>query len=407
MNVLFLTPYLPGPPIFGGQRRIHGLMGQLGKKHEISVMALVDPSFNLRDGVRDARTYCREVITVVDAWHKVSGRNKRLMQFGSLLTPYSYEEVLYSRPEFQRTLDHHLGGHEYDVIVSEFVFMAGYQIRGPWAATNRPLLVLDEHNIEYDLIRRTAEAGGLGRRVFNELNWRKLEREEIRAWKRFDGCTVTSTRDEAFVKKEVPGLRTAVVPNGVDVDVFAPEPGATPQPLTMLFFGAINYYPNTDGALFFAQEILPLVRARFPGVRFRIVGPVGEGPVMDLRKDGVEVVGFVDDLKAEIEQSAMVVVPLRIGGGTRLKIVEAMSMAKPIVSTRIGAEGLDLTHDEDILLADTPQDFADQVARVLGDAELATRLGRAARQTAIRGYSWKTAAEKMDALFQELVSARR
>jgi glycosyltransferase involved in cell wall biosynthesis len=406
MKLLFLTPYLPGPPIFGGQRRVHGLMGHLAERHDVSVIALVDPSLDHRAGIRDTETYCRSVITVVDAWHKVSGRNKRLMQLGSMLTPFSYEHSLYARPAFQSALDQHLRDREYDVVVSEFVFMAGYRVRGPWPEARRPRLVLDEHNVEYDLIRRTAEGGDLGRRVYNAVNWRKLKREEIAAWERFDGCTVTSTRDEEFVRREAPAVRTAVVPNGVDVDAFFPRPDAEMAPRTLLFFGAINYYPNTEGALYFANEILPLIKARFPDVRFRIVGPVGEGPVMDLRKRGIEVVGFVDDLKTEIDRAAVVVVPLRMGGGTRLKIVEAMAMAKPIVSTRLGAEGLDLTHDEDILLADSPHEFAEQVARVLTDASVADRLGKAARQTAVNRYSWRTASEKMESLFGELLEAR-
>jgi glycosyltransferase involved in cell wall biosynthesis len=128
--------------------------------------------------------------------------------------------------------------------------------------------------------------------------------------------------------------------------------------------------------------------------------------VTDLRADGIEVMGFVDDVKAEIARAAVVVVPLRIGGGTRLKILEAMAMGKAIVSTRLGAEGIDVEHEKDILLADTPAEFARQVRRVLEDPALRSRLGSAARETAVAHYSWRSAAAKLAALLSELTASR-
>jgi glycosyltransferase involved in cell wall biosynthesis len=405
MKLLFLTPYLPGPPIFGGQRRIHGLMTHLARSHEVSVVALVDAALDHREGVADTRTYCRNVVTVVDGWHRVSGRSKRLLQFGSLMSPNSWEHSLYRRRSFQRALDEHLATHSYDVIVCEFAFMAVYRIAEKHPV--KPCLVLDEHNVEYDILRRTVESAGFGRKVFNAINWRKLRREEMAAWSRFDGCTVTSVRDEEIIRFESPYARTAVVPNGVDTEGFAPRGGAQAEPLTMLFFGAINYYPNADGALYFAAKILPLLRVRYPNVRFRIVGPVEPGPVMELKKQGIEVLGFVDDVKAEIARAAVVVVPLRIGGGTRLKILEAMSMGRPVVSTKIGAEGLELEHDGDILLADSAEDFAHQVGRVFDEPGLSARLGAAARKKAADQYSWKASGEKMQVFFEDLLKRTR
>lgn len=407
MKLLFVTPYLPGPPLFGGARRIHGLASQLAKSHEVSIFALVDAAADQSEGVADARTYCRRVETVVDGWHRVTGRPKRFWQLGSLLSTWSWERWLYLRPEFQRALDHHLQLYEYDVVVCEFAFMAGYRFLPHARTGRRARLVLDEHNVEYDLLRRTAETTDSGRRAFHELNWRKLKREEIAIWKSFDGCALASVRDEQLVTQEVPSLRTAVVPNGVDIHGFTPQPAELIEPNTLLFFGAINYYPNTDGALFFSSQILPLLRALRPDVRFRIVGPVEPGPVMDLQNDGVEVAGFVDDVKAEIAKASVVIVPLRIGGGTRLKILEAMAMGKAIISTRLGAEGIDVEHEKDILLADTPEEFAQQVARALADPELCARLGAAARETAVARYSWRASAEKMATLLEAVLQDER
>lgn len=402
MKILFVTPYLPGPPIFGGQRRIHGLMTELARSHEVSVIALVDAGIDHAAAIDDTRSYCQTVITVPDAWHRVQGRPKRVLQLASLASPWSWERILYRRPAFQRTLSRHLASTRYDIVACEFVFMANYRFGRVQSRGTR--LVLDEHNVEWDIVRRTAAASSLDRRVFNELNWRKLRREEAAAWKRFDGCTVTSARDREFLSEHAPSVPTAVIPNGVNVDLFRPSASAKSEPMTALFFGAMNYYPNTDGATYFAREILPLIHQRFPDFKLRIVGPCGPGPVMDLRSDRVEVTGLVEDLRSEIERATIVIAPLRIGGGTRLKILEGMAYGKPIVSTHIGAEGLAVVHGRDMLLADTPQAFADEVGRILVDAELAAGLGRAARRLAEDRYSWRAAASELEAFYTMLLA---
>lgn len=403
MRLLFLTPYLPGPPLFGGARRIHGLMSQLAGSHEVSLLSLVLASEDQGAGIAKAQTYCQRVEVVADDWHRMQGKAKRVFQLASLLSPWSWEKVLYLRPALQRTLDAHLRRYEYDAVVCEFAFMAYFRFpRG----SRRPRLVLDEHNVEYDLLRRTAEATAIGRRVFQELNWRKLKREEVALWRRFDACALTSARDRTLVQQEAPDLPTAVVPNGVDIEEFAPAADTAVARNTLLFFGAINYYPNTDGALYFAREMLPSLLAHDPSIQLRIVGPVGDGPVTDLRSQSVQVLGFVDDVKAEIAKAAVVVVPLRIGGGTRLKILEAMAMGKAVVSTSLGAEGLDVEHDKDILIADTPADFVRQVQTALASPELRRRLGREARKTAEERYSWPSCAAKMEALLLSVISEK-
>jgi glycosyltransferase involved in cell wall biosynthesis len=404
MKILFVTPYLPGPPIFGGQRRIHGLMTELARSNDVSVIALVDAGVDHRAAIEDTKSYCKSVVIVPDAWHRVTGRRKRALQLGSLLSPRSWEWVLYRRPAFQRALSRHLGSERYDIIACEFVFMANYRFGHVRERGGR--LVLDEHNVEYDINRRTAEASRLDRKVFNALNWRKLRREEVAAWRRFDACTVTSARDREFLTERAPGVPTAVIPNGVDVDLFRAKPDAKVDTMTLLFFGAMNYYPNTDAAVYFGREILPLLHRRFPDLKLRIVGPCGPGPVMDLRSDRVFVTGLVEDLRSEIERSTAVIAPLRIGGGTRLKILEGMAYGKPIISTSIGAEGLDAVHGRDMLLADTPEAFAHEVGRVLTDPELAAGLGQHARKLAEDRYSWRAAASELEAFYRATLERR-
>jgi glycosyltransferase involved in cell wall biosynthesis len=362
----------------------------------------VDASLDQREGIRDARECCRNVVTVPDTQIGVGGRRKRFLQARSMLSVDSYERHLFRRPAFQRALDEHLREHDYDVVNSEFMFMADYRFRFRNAARTR--LALDEHNVEYDILRRTASATSLDRRVFNAVNWRKLRREELAAWARVDGCTLTSHRDEEIVRRESPRTKTAVVPNGVDVESFQPRPESAGGPPTILFFGAINYFPNTDGVAYFLDAIWPILASRHPELRVRIVGPGAPDSIRDRASARVAIPGFVEDLPAEIAGAAVVVAPLRIGGGTRLKILEAMAMGRPIVSTAVGAEGLNVTHDRDILLADAPRAFADAVSRILADRALGERLGSAARLLAESSYGWRAAAAKLESFYEELLA---
>jgi len=271
-----------------------------------------------------------------------------------------------------------------------------------------PAFLLDEHNIEYDVVKQTATtADGAFRRAYSAINWPKVQSEEKRAWAGLDGCTLTSSRDEGLLLAHAPATRTAVVPNGVDLEFFKPSAAPQPEsPTTLLFFGAIDYYPNTDGLLFFTREIFPLLEARVPRVRLSIVGRRPPESIVSLRSARVEVTGAVDDVRPHIERAAVVIVPLRLGGGTRLKILEAMAMGKAIVSTSVGAAGLDVVPERDLLIADTPEAFAHQVSRLLDDPALARRLGRAARQLVAARYGWTASVDRLSSFYGEVMAAR-
>ena len=315
---------------------------------------------------------------------------------------------MYHGAALTRALERLLAEGSYDVVNFEFAQMAANGRLDIWPARRRSLFVLDEHNIEYDVLRRTAaNARGVDRKVYSALNWRKLRSEERAAWRRFDGCAVTSARDERLLRRDLPSLPTVVVPNAVDVGFFRPSGRcARPDPLTLLFFGAVSYHPNTDGLLFFLREILPRVKARYPDVRLRIVGPSVPAEIAARAGDGVEVVGLVDDIRPYLESATVIVVPLRIGGGTRFKILEAMAMGKPIVSTTIGAEGLDVRDGSEILLADKPDAFALQVGRLLDDAPLRDAMGAAGRALVERRYSWDASVARLEEFYDELMARR-
>jgi glycosyltransferase involved in cell wall biosynthesis len=400
MKILLVAPFLPSPPRFGGQRRIDGLARYLAARHELTVLSFNRPDPWMELSVETTGSYCNAVVTLPE--RDFEERSKRRLQLRSMASTHSFEHLTKARrDDFQGELDSLLIRDAWDIVQFEFMQMAAFSFRR--TSARRPVFVLDEHNIEYDILKRTAGARtNVQRRVYNSLNWRKLRREEHTSWRRFDGVVLTSVRDESFVNRELPGVPTTVAPNGVDVDEFTPVSGHE-EPDTLLFFGAINYFPNHDGVVFFIDQILPMIRARRPNVRLRILGPGANSEVLARAGDGVEILGMVDDVAPFIERASAVVVPLRIGGGTRLKVVESMAKGKAIVSTRVGAEGIDVVDGEHVLLADEPQDFADAVERVLADRPLAARLGADARRLVEDRYSWKSVGGGLERFYGDLL----
>jgi glycosyltransferase involved in cell wall biosynthesis len=402
LKILFVTPYLPSPPSFGGARRLHGLMTELARTHAVSVLSLVNPEQEYQSSIRATGEYCREVVTMPNPPFALPLKGKRALQFRSLASRRSFEWFSHVRPEVAARLRQMLAVETYDVVNFEFTHMAPYRWALP-ASGARPVFVLDEHNIEYEILRRTAASeSALVRRMYNAVNWRKLRWEELRAWRTFDGCSVTSAHDRDLLVRDLPQARTAVVPNAVDLEYFRARPEAPPpEPRSIVFFGAINYFPNSDGLKFFLDQIFPRVLAKIPNAKLIVVGHTPP-ELFALANANIEMKGFVPDVRVEVERAAVAIAPLRIGGGTRLKILEAMAMSKPVVSTPQGAEGLEVTSGKEVLLADSPAGFADQLIRVLEDDALARRLGEEARRLVERKYGWAASAARLEGLYREL-----
>jgi len=403
LNILFVSIYPASPPQYGGQRRLEGLMKELSRRHDVSAAALFNPDVDPAPSERAMREYCEEV-TLVPA--RGEGLAKRLVQARSLFSRKSFEAGYFALPAFQRALDRVLSRRVFDVvIISAGLFLTRYRYRPVNGNDSLPRLVLDEHNIEFDLQRQMTRIGGPLRRIYNLVNWPKLRREEVDDWRRLDGVTFTSKVDEERARALAPAMRSAVVPSAVDLHSFRPSPGYPPSDgSTVMFFGINDYFPNTDGILFFIREVWPRLAASHPQARLKIVGPRPTPEILAERNGRVEVTGAVGDVRPHLAQSAAVIVPLRLGGGTRLKIVEAMAMAKPVVSTAIGAEGIEVVHEKHLLLADEPAQFAAAVGRVLDDAKLAARLGEEGRALVTARYSWEAAARGLEEFIGEVLA---
>jgi glycosyltransferase involved in cell wall biosynthesis len=404
LNILYVSQMPASPPRFGAQARIHGLMTQLARRHSLTAVTLVDDEFDADECRRAMQTYCREVVMVPNPRGR-QGLAKRLLQVRSLASIRSFERLRVTAPELQQSLDQVLRANRFDVVNLEFPYLGHYDLRRAPPGKRRPALVVDSHEIAHDLARQFAHAGGnLGRRVYAGANWRKLRREELGIYRSADGVYLCSAADEQRLLNEAPGVRTAVIPNAADVDYYQPRPtDPSPDGRTVVYFGLLSTVPNIDAVVHFVQDIWPRIAEARPDARFKIIGGRPPASLQALAGPRVELTGFVPDLRPYLAAAAAVVVPLRLGGGTRLKIVEAMAMGKAIVSTTLGAEGIDAVPGRDILVEDQPAAFADAVNRLLAEPSLAGRIGQSARHLAVDRYSWGEAAQTLERFYRRIL----
>ena len=269
--------------------------------------------------------------------------------------------------------------------------------------------VLFTHNVEAEIWRRHAETSTSWLRAsLYRQQWKRMLRFEGRTLARFDRVLAVSDVDRDTFQRLYPGKLAApavVIPTGVDTTYFAPAPERASTARRLVFTGSMDWLPNVDGVLYFCRDILPLVRQSCPDVTFTIVGRAPTHTVRKLaEEEGVEVTGRVDDVRPYLADAAAYVVPLRIGGGTRLKIFEAMAAGRAVVSTSVGAEGLPTESGRHLLLADNPGAFAQAVVRLLSDTAFRQTIERDARALVTTHYDWRQAATHLE---QAIVDTRR
>jgi glycosyltransferase involved in cell wall biosynthesis len=245
-------------------------------------------------------------------------------------------------------------------------------------------------------------------RFRHQLTWWKLRRYAGDLLSGVDGCTVASEDEEKMILKVVPDYRPlTVVPNGMDVEGWRGDFGPV-EPGTLVFPGALTYEANFDAMVFFLTEVFPGLKARQPSVRLYITGRIDEVTMDRLPvREGVLFTGYLEDVRPRIARSQVCVVPMTVGGGTRLKILEAMALGTPVVSTSRGAEGLDVTPGENILVSDEPEAFADAVLRVMSDVDLRARLSKNGRRLVEEKYDWRMIGERLNAFLEQVVAERR
>lgn len=263
--------------------------------------------------------------------------------------------------------------------------------------------VLFQHNVESEIWRRHATNGSSGlKKLMYRTEFSKMLRYERDAMERFDHVIAVSDHDKSLMGAWTRPERITVVPTGVDTEQFCPGETPSPKQPLVLFVGAMDWEPNVDAVKYYCAEVWPRVLAKNPDAKFRIVGRNPDRRVKALEGLSVEVTGRVPSVVEHLREAAVVVVPLRVGGGTRIKIYEAMAVGKAVVSTAVGAEGLDVHHGEDIILSDEPGNFAEAVSTLLQDASARSRIGNAARELALK-YGWPVIGTEFGRILQNVI----
>jgi len=399
MKILWVKPGKLLPLDSGGKLRTYNILRHLAAPHELTYLSYYG-------GQRD-EGYEREVLTHLPGTIPVytaapdTTPFERYLDYARRLcwrAPYAVSK--FSAPQVQKLLGEWISQHRFDVAVCDFLSSA---LNFPENLATPTALF--QHNVETVLWKRKAEfeVRWLDRMV-SKIEYAKMVRFEPEQTRRFHHVIAVSEADRRALSAMVDPCRISVVPTGVDLSKYQYDPNLRPSGPLVVFTGSMDWEPNIDGVEFFCQEVWSRVLAKMPGARFRIVGRDPHPRVKKLACESVEVTGTVPSVVEHLREAAVIAVPLRIGGGTRIKIYEGMAMGKATVSTMVGAEGLDVQHGRDILLEDRPSDFADAIVTLLKDEGMRRRYEAAAAATA-RKYDWSVITERFVEVLYKTIEA--
>jgi sugar transferase (PEP-CTERM/EpsH1 system associated) len=397
VKILVVSPWFPYPAFGGALTRVFETLRHLARDHRVTLLAPVGEARASGD-VEAISSLGVEVVAVPvsEAGRAVARRLGRGLLHGRPLIQGLHYDAAMAWQVHELT-----ARQAFDVIHVEHSFMASYV--GSISPESTARTVLSMHNIESLRFRREMHVARWGLRRLALANDHFLFRTwEERAIRQFNGIAAVSALEQAWVRQHAPAAEVAVVPNGVSLEFFQPIT-RTAARRNVVFAGLMNYPPNVDAVVWFCESILPLIEKRYPDVVFSVVGDKPTAEVQSLaRFRGVEVTGRVPDVRPYFANADALVVPLRSGAGTRLKILEAMAMRRPVVSTRQGTEGLAVTPGANILLGDTAAELADQICTLLSDASLGNRMGREGRRLVERSYDWPLCFRPLDDLYRRV-----
>ena len=395
LKILFISSYFCLPPATGSRIRTMHLLKSLAAKHRVTYLAFADDD-NQRQNVEAARALCCDV-KVVFREHRYSPVD--LLKGLVLSTPFTV--LNFHHPEMTALAAAAQHSGDYDLVHAEGLHAAQY------VDLSLPIpRVLSTHAVEWTIVQRFAKTTTNPlKRLYATLTYRKLRRYEGQMYGKFDRTILVMEEERELASEMSPGAKLVVIPNGVNMQEYQPDPAVVEEPLTLVFCGVMDSRSNVDAVLYFVREILPLIRRDVPEVKLRLVG---QRPVPAIQRlgeqPGIEVTGFVPDVKPLVQSSTVAVIPLRIGGGSRLKILEALALNRAVVSTTFGAEGLDLQDGEHLVFADSPAAFASATVALLRDPERRATLAAAGRQRVEEMYDWKAITAALPQLYETLAA---
>ena len=405
MRILFVTQIVPYPPHGGVLQRGYNLLRELGRVHEVHLLAFhhpdeLPPGEALDHSRRELGVFCQSV-EYFDLWPKKSVAHKFLGLALAAFHPQPFSVLAQRNRHLARRIsDFCNSASPPDIVHLDTVALAPYA-----AHCGGVPAVLTHHNIESQLMRRRAEyETGQLRRAYVRMQASRLRGYEASVCGHFPLNITVSDADAALLGEICPGVHVQVVSNGVDTEYFRPvRDRETPA---VVFTGGMNMFANRDAVEWFLDAVWPLIKARRPDTQFFAIGQRPSQRVLEAAKCDPSVLapGHVADVRPWVQKAAVYVVPMRVGGGTRLKVVDAMAQGKAIVSTTLGTEGIDAAAGTHFLNADDPRSFADTVLGLLADPDKRRRLGDAARRQAEARYAWPILGQRLSEAYERVVA---
>jgi polysaccharide biosynthesis protein PslH len=393
VRILLLTQVVPYPPDSGPKVKTYHVLRYLAERHEVHLLTFARSDAEV-EAAGQLDRWCKS-ITPVPLRRSRSTDVRYLLRSLRTGRPFLVERD--DLPEMRQAMHTVSTHHEFDAIHADQLTMGQYALQG-----RAPLRVLDEHNAVWTIVRRAAEREQSPlRRALAAREWRLLRTYEGSLCRQFDLVTAVSDEDRRYLETAARStFPSRVIPIAVDVEAlsFSPRPIGTRQIVSV---ATMYYPPNAEGVGWFAKSVFPLVRQRLPELEFVVVGSRPPASIRRLEGPGtgIRVAGYVADLDPLIAASGVMVVPVHSGSGIRVKILEAFARGIPVVSTRIGVEGIDVRDGEHLLVADTPRQFAEAVIALLRDSERANAIARAARSLVEARYDWRTALRALDEVY--------
>jgi glycosyltransferase involved in cell wall biosynthesis len=410
MNILIVSPFFALPLKSGGHTRLFNMIKHISSHHEVDFLSPITDQE--RDYIPELKGYCRQIFPVsvrnsCDPGH-VSGKYdlfRLCSKLGGLLRGIPREVSGFYYLELHKKLNALLKLYRYDIVQVEFTRMAQY-FNKSFYEHHPSIKILVDYDMAFIPFQRRWECEkNIFFKIIRYIDYRMNKSYALRMWKLFDSFIVMSEVDRKRTLDHLPYLPVHVVPNGVDLSTYKPLPGTGngKKCRELLFIGGALHFPNVDALSFFTEEVYPLIHNSIKDISLTVIGSGWESYSKHLSHiPSIRFAGFVKDIRTYASGSMILVAPIRIGGGTRLKILEAMAMGIPVVSTSVGCEGITVEDGRDILIADTPEKFMSRINQIISSADLRQHLTENAYKLVKETYGWDKLAMKMEKIYDDL-----
>jgi sugar transferase (PEP-CTERM/EpsH1 system associated) len=399
LKILFISYDFPYPPTGGSISRDYNLIRQLAKHHELHWVNRTITGEVKAEHAEEMEKYFKTMeIVPWDYRNSIPGFIK------SFFTGKPYIIYRFKSPEMEEIVRKKISDDNFDLILCDHIYLQQYLPDN--IQKNIPIIPSNEDN-GYTYYKRMAEHTNLFRLLYGRSQWKKMLNYEVKVYNKYKAYITTSDNEKLNMKDYLKNVQIKVISNGVDINYYNSIQRTDFDP-KVIYTGWFGYYPNVDAAMDFANNIFPLAKEKIPDLKFYVAGKMPSKELYKLQyTEGVIVTGYVDDMREYVKNSDALVVPLKVGGGTRLKILEAMSMGVPVISTSLGAEGLRVTDGKDILMANTKEEFAEKINLVINDKMFAHKISENARKLVEEEYTWEKIGDELNDFLEEFVNETR